>query len=608
MSADNFGTYDFETYKWTKPLCVGVYFGDNETDFYLNRNNPLDVARTAIEMMLDIADEYDVKQWWAHNGGKFDALLIIEALKSMPDCEAEGIVAGGRIISLRITEHTSGVVIDLKDSYAVIQSNLAKALESFEIPHKKHFTKEFYASLETDSMGMCKLSDDELERGCLDDCRALHALLTKVSGMFVDWGGKLKGTFSSSALSVVKSEVDIPRHDGEQWANLSCRQAYFGGRVEVFNHAPSFKLREYDVTSSYPWSMAQDLPWELVGREDDGYNANPKFLSICYATVNVPAMHIPPLPFSPPTGGLFFPVGNWAGWFTQAELCYARDCGVKVTVHNSVCYTRAKPFSAYINKLFADKALATGARREFDKLCLNGSYGKLAEKPEKEILKIFASSEDGICYVRESNDPTQCTPLVDNDYSVISEKRFQWPSHTHYAAASFITAYSRILLHRHLCAADYPVYCDTDSIHCQFGKCLDTHVNEDLGGLKVELDSYKGRYYAPKLYELHPDKGEPVYASKGFPVNPEAFRQIVTGNKVGKRRMQLVKTQLRKQSAPMMIEAIDNMKDWAGNSAKRRVISDCETTPWDVEDLIEGRHLDSRSPLAPPSKPKRKKR
>ena len=445
-----------------------------------------------------------------------------------------------------------------------------------------------------------KHSDGKLERGTIADCEALHSLLATVSGMFAEWGGTLKSTFSASALSVVKASVAIPSHKGIQDINSLCRLAFHGGRVEVFDHAPKEWLREYDFTSSYPWAMTQSLPWEFIGKEE-GLSTVKQSLSICYASVDVPPQWIPPLPYSPVGGGLFFPTGKWSAWFTQAELEYAADnCGCSVKVHHSIRYTSARPFAAYVAKLFADKAQASGARRSFDKLCLNGSFGKLAQKPESSLLRVFNDSAEGRKFAKANSG--HCKVISPNDYTAITEEKMQWPAHTHYAAASFITAYSRILLHKAFVQAKSLAYGDTDSIHCVRTPALERGNGEELGGLKIELDDYQARFYAPKLYVLMPRNGKPFYASKGFPVSPEDFEALVAGKAVGRRRILAAKSQLRelrqKKGVPTMLEPEENMKQWNGYSAKRRALPIGQTAPWSVQEILEGKHSEQKSPLA----------
>lgn len=649
-----FGTYDFETYDWTKPLCADLYDGSTHA-FALDRKDPMAVCRALLHEM----EASEVTTFWAHNGGKYDALFLVECIRQLKGWRCDGAVAAGRIINLRvITPHSS---FSLKDSYAVIQSGLESALKSFEIPHAKVFTKEEYARLDTlkeccakqpdkhsaaqpykfsckgDTLlhrwSMRDFDDDKLKRGCQADTEALHALVTKAAEMFSEWGGQLKSTFSASALTVVKAQVKkpLPSHDGKQGFNDIGKKTYAGGRVEVFQHTPKGLQTEVDVTSSYPWSMTQPLPWQLYGWDKPDLYASDR-LQLVYARVEVPNQYIPPLPFVPPTGGLYFPWGTWSGWFTSAELVYAiEQCGVNAKLLEAVSYTVQQPFKQFVETVFADKQTATGARREFDKLVLNGCYGKFAQKPENTRLMMFDSAEEGIKWAR-ANAAKEPTPL-NGSRTAWSVKTYRWPAQTHYALASFITAYSRILLHKHLThAARWSKalsYCDTDSVHAAQTVDWSSKLNTELGGLKVELERYRARFYAPKLYELHPVSTRPAmtltaeaqyyrephaldryevtpashFASKGFPVNAEAFQRIVNGERVGnpKGRMQLVKTQVRKGGGVKHLSEDETAKQWSGRSNKRRALQGSETgdtEPWHVSDIYEGTHLDQLSPAA----------
>lgn len=630
----SFGTYDFETYQWTKPICFGMYyerlipgFPDNPIpvkDFFIDRHSNLHVAVYGLKMLEEASFADEIKTWWAHNGGKYDILFFIDALKhpSFAGWKCDGSVAAGRVISLRI--NSGRCSFELKDSFAVIQSSLDKALESFEIPVKKVFTKADYEAIEhcpicetserlmqgkkltqfvTRHTCMLSHSDEKLEVGCLADCEGLYGLLQKAQSMFEEWGGALKSTFSSSALSVVKASIGkpLPSHEGNQWANDVCRNAYHGGRVEVYKHKPKGLLREYDINSSYPASMSKPLPWELLGYGKPDLYA-PGQMSVIYATVNVPKQYIPPLPYVPASGGLFFPYGIWSAWFTSVELQYAIEkCGVDATFHEAINYSTETHFEPFIDKVFKVKAESKGAKREFTKLVLNGCYGKFGQKPENSKLKVFASRADAIAweYENASKNPEQISP----DGTALSHDVFRWPKQTHYAMASTITAYSRILLHSYLTGRFNLSYCDTDSIHCTKDPMLDSFCNDKLGNLKVELDEYQGRFYAPKLYRLNPESGKVVYASKGFPVSAEAFERIVRGEHVGnpKGRMQLIKTMLKRGANVTHLDEDQTAKVWSGRSNKRFAIPgnpEGDTQPWNVRELQEGKHIDQQSPIS----------
>lgn len=625
-----FGTYDFETYDWTKPLCADAYCPVGENAFQhaysIDREDPVTVVRN----LLFELEASEVNEWWAHNGGKYDALFMVDVVKQLKGWKCDGAVAAGRIINLRVMSPHSTFV--LKDSYAVIQSSLDKALESFQISHKKVFTKDDYKAINEDKRGMRMFSDEKLKLGCQADTEALHALICKARDLFEEWGGSLKSTFSASALSVVRAQVGKPlaTHEGNQWANDIGKKAYCGGRVEIFKHSPDFFLNEVDVTSSYPWSMSKKLPWHLIGWDKPDLYSDSKE-QLVYARVNVPEQYVPPLPYVPPSGGLFFPWGEWSGWFTSAELRYAIEyCNVDALLHEAVSYTSEQPFESFIQTVFTEKQISIGARREFCKLVLNGCYGKFAQKPENTRLLMFDSAEQGLKWAREHANK-QPEPLSASN-TAWSFKTFRWPKQTHYALASFITGYSRILLHKHLIHAGTGLsYCDTDSVHGSRLTDWRPFINDKLGGLKLELEQYIARFYAPKLYELHPradnadasqymrpvNKGDhnAHYASKGFPVDAESFRRIVEGERVGNKlgRMQLLKTQLRKDSGVRHLGEDETRKQWSGRSNKRFAIPNSptgDTKPWHVRELHEGAHEQQQSPIAPvrPVGPKARRR
>ncbi len=184
----------------------------------------------------------------------------------------------------------------------------------------------------------------------------------------------------------------------------------------------------------------------------------------------------------------------------------------------------------------------------------------------------------------------------------------RWPKHTHYALASFVTAYSRIRWHQGAVLCGRVAYGDTDSLHFDRERVGPAPVGNGLGDWACKRPSFSGRYYAPKLYSMELPDGEKVYASKGFPVSAAAFARIVEGERVGnpKGRMQLVKTQLKRDAPVRHLTEAETAKQWYGHSVKRFAIPghpEGETEAWDVRDLHEGLHAKQNSPLAPKHRP-----
>lgn len=594
----NRGAFDFECYDWVNPRCCGLLYGvkgERQWDFFVDERNedPKSIARNVLQFMSTFPA--DTKQWWAHNGGKFDVLFLLEALEPL-GFNASAFVSGGRVITLKV--HTPNGTFSIQDSYSVIPSSLKKAAESFQCDSRKIFTDDDY------SQDVRTWSLQRLEDGCRADCEVVLELLDKAETLFESEGGKLKTTFSSSAFSVVQSHANIVDMRKHEHTNRVARRSYHGGRVEVYKHTPQYNISEWDINSSYPASMSRVLPWEFRGfysRNRSAHLYSSGHEGMVEASIFVSSQYLPVLPWRHPVDdGLYFPTGQWRAWFSACELRYAVSVGsAKINkIFGFLDFKAKQPFEAMIASFYKLKAESTGAKREFYKLCLNGSYGKFAQKPEKEELRIFSSEKDALAYVHEEKNRRKCRFVSKDNLKYITRDVFGWSKQTHFALASYITAYSRILLHGFLSNAKRIAYADTDSVHADASS--DLPVSNALGALKLERKNIRAIYAAPKIYSLASLDGseETHYALKGFPVDASSFAEVISEGSVTRERMALAKSQLRKGSAPMRVK---DSKTWSGRSMKRRPLygtADGDTEPWHVKDLLNDAHKKALSPVA----------
>lgn len=547
--------------------------------------NTKDIARNALITMHTVAKSCNVWDWYAHNGGKYDALFMLAAAEEM-GWEAKAIISGGRMIQLRVKPMHELKWLCLNDSMAIVQSSLKNAANDFALKSSKLLGEEDY------SVDVRLWSRERLESGCKADCMLVLELLDKVESLVLQWGGKLKLTFSAIALSIVQNRVDLETVRVPQ--NLTARESYCGGRVEVFHHAPQHELTEFDVTSSYPWSMTQPLPWKYTHSTMGAKHAEKAMReesAIVFAKVSVPeSTYVPSLPYRHEEGGVFFPTGEWGAWFTSVELRHAMSHGVKVRPILADVYTTEKPFESFVSEVFETKRTAKGALRNFAKLILNGCYGKFAQRPEKEIVEIFGDDAQALEAIMKAPNGTirilsQYTPRY------ISRKSVKWPRQTHYALASFITAHSRILLHKALITAKGLAYTDTDSVHASTETVYDT--GEKLGQLKIEIPAMQGQYFSAKLYRLTtPEKT--IHASKGFEVKGDIFARMVQGETIEREQMRLAKTMLREEMK-LKVTRPTTARTWRGLSMKRAVLDNGDTRPWTMQELLKNRHLSSKS-------------
>lgn len=610
------GAYDFEAWEWVNPRCCGLLWGaagSRDWSFVVDEacTKPDDVPVEVLHTMMRVADAGGPRDWWAHNGGKYDVCFLLDAVVRL-GWAVTGFVAAGRAVVLHVRAPRRKTVLRLFDSMALVPSSLAAAAKDFELVTQKLLTKEDY------SVDVRHWSRERLETGCRADCEVVLELVDRVESLLEGYGGGLRATFASAAMTVLESRAELPDLRSYRAWNQVARKAYCGGRVEVFHHRPQAALCELDVNSSYPWSMTQKLPlrplgpaenrrqlWRVLqGEEESG---------VVDATVTVPECAVPPLPFLHEDGGMFFPTGSWRAWFAAPELKYAATQGVKVVPHQALRFTAELPFWVFVDELYRLKQTSSGAKKSLAKFLLNSCYGKFGQRPERENLRVFHTREEGVDFMLqrcrrceradEMCDVCQdrCRPLgraADGfpDERFMAVKIERWAKRTHYALAACVTAHSRVLLHRYLVRAEGLAYCDTDSVHAGVETAARVETGPSLGQLKVELPLLWARYYAPKLYELHPaNDGEPHYACKGFPVTELDFRAAVAQEGVRVERMTLVKQQLAKGGK---VRRGPVHRFWAGNSTKRCPLPDGSTRAWSADELRAGAHVQARSPLA----------
>jgi hypothetical protein len=291
------------------------------------------------------------------------------------------------------------------------------------------------------------------------------------------------------------------------------------------------------------------------------------------------------------------------------ELAYARRLGVRVEPVSGQAYTWKQPFQDFVRRVYRLKASAPkGALRSFAKDTLNGCYGKWGEDQEKETLLIFATDAEALDFITRA--PAGTVNKLDQvgdplDHRFLTQLSTRWTWNTHYALAAHVTAYSRIKLHKRMMKAKGLAYVDTDATHARRDNAVKTGAR--LGDWKVELDGYRAKFWAPKIYELH--KGtQHTYAAKGFTLKADKatktnrgksaaakFRAVVSGQGLSLSRNILLKTQLRRKGA---VAREKESKRWGGRSRKRRALKDGSTVPWTVAELQGRRHEDAKSPLA----------
>lgn len=483
------------------PFVWGVY--DGEQFYYFWGETQKECCDDFIRHLEGEVAEGENIIVYAHNGGKFDFLFLYEYM------EPELMVVNGRIA----VAYLCGGAVELRDSFMIMPIPL-KEFEKDEIEYWK---------MEKEHRNNYK---NEIIRYLRKDVVSLHELVTA----FIERFG-LQLTMASTAFKEIrKTGYEITR-TGEPY-DKHFRQFYYGGRVQCFKTGNYEGVLSFvDINSAYPYAMVHNH-WYGSGflehvRLPDGDNGS------WFAEIS--AISAGSLPVR--ADKLYFPNDDnkrtyyATGWEINAGL----ETGtLKIKkVHRVFKPNQKNNFREYIEKYYKEKAefKAKGLDVKenkigyiFAKLLQNSGYGKFAQDGrdfKKFCIVPFGEWPESV----EGVEPWQWYS-DQNGYSFFyrdePEDRF-----FNVATAASITGFVRAYLWKAICAAEEPLYCDTDSLIC---RKFNGPLGKDLGQWDLEANLTEAHIAGRKMYAVKTTEGKYKVASKGVRLT---FDEIKNGVKNG---------------------------------------------------------------------------
>jgi len=504
---------DFETDPFLEnripvPFAWDFYNGDGHFSHWETKawEKPGECERKLVNLLHNITDSYVI---YAHNGGKFDFLYIIDAL------EGRIKIINGRIVEAFLDIHT------LRDSYAILPIPLSASGEKQDID---------YRLMERDVRENHK---DEIMRYLLADTEALFKL---VSAFVDEFGDRL--TIGGTAMRELKKfheyETLSPAMDSQY------RQFYYGGRCQCFETGIiNTRVEGYDINSSYPDTMKNKI--HPMGAEClvKG-RIEPKTAFVVWTGANngaVPVRFPDRLDFTvedskdTPKGAFYSTIHEFEAGLETGTIKPRK-------VLETYNFYQVGSFDDFIDHFYTSrlKAKAEGDKFHeiFYKLILNSAYGKFAQNPENFQDSIILPDGEVPPIVDENEPEKNYAPVVKHQNFIIWGRPSPIKRYLNVATAASITGGSRATLLRGLSAANRPLYCDTDSILCNgFSGTIDS---KRLGGWKHEFTGEQIAIAGKKLYAVMGEKdGEFTclkMASKGVKLNPLAIFYIAKGDTV----------------------------------------------------------------------------
>lgn len=500
------------------PFAACLYGDDFEIVIW--EENRAKFVKKVIDAIVSLPDEYTI---WAHNGGRFDFLFLIHALRGAVSFKGRGIMVA------RVGAH------ELRDSFHIIPEKLAALQkEAFDYQKLRKHKRVDYR--------------DDIIRYMVSDCRYL---LDAVRTFIAKFGFRV--SIGQAAMYELRKHYKVDKFSAHWDAYI--REYFFGGRVECLKGkgewVGDYKL--YDVNSMYPYVMAN---YEHPIGHRNTYNIRAGEPGTHTVFIKLECDNNGALIARSPEGettarithGVFqttiweYRVALKYGLIKNCRFIHCLDCIKRTTFADFILpiYEGRTRTKAHLRELKAAGLQGTPEWIETNKddimlkLLMNNSYGKFAQDPRR-YKEHYLTNPDEM-------PPDDWFPKGGNKLAFLNyESDLYWiwekPNpgfrFNNVGTAASITGASRAVLLEALQKARGAIYCDTDSIIASALPGVDLSQTA-LGAWDIEQEFSAVIVTGKKQYACKVNGGKETIKmrSKGTPsseLNWDKFRELLDG-------------------------------------------------------------------------------
>ena len=238
----DFCVFDIESYNFNEVYAIGMYNGKEYTSHIAKpiknriRNNNI-----FIKFLLDNLENNS--KTYAHYGGSFDFLFILDYVNSCNDSEIVSIKLINSKIGKLIIRYENKI-LEFLDSSLILPASLYNLTKDFDVVHKK-------LKLDYD-LG---LEDSRLAEYLRNDCMGLYEVLE--ASKLTDRLTIASNSMNTFLNNFYNRRFDLKVSNNSDTQDSIFREGYIGGRVELYKKY-GISLNYYDVNSLYPYVMRKN--------------------------------------------------------------------------------------------------------------------------------------------------------------------------------------------------------------------------------------------------------------------------------------------------------------------------------------------------------------
>jgi DNA polymerase type B, organellar and viral len=512
--------WDIETEDWDTFVVGSLWTEDCGVEIYRNED---DFA----EALLSLPQGYNA---WAHAGGRFDVLWLLDWCKRNGRIPAAQIrLSGSSIASLAIRK---GPVF--RDSNRLMPMSLAQASTMFEGERKEKL--ELPCRCGRDCGGYCSITRgmtgkerERVEAYLVKDIESLRDTLVNLNEYCASHSLVMSGTVASTAWNTAKVSCGIWDTSWDSRAYRFARLGYYGGRTEV-GRTVAERVYRYDRVSAYPAALSLDVPTGEMRLVYDRRIAKRVWSlqrqGFYRVSIDVPEQIAPPLPIRL-DNRLAYPWGKISGVWSRDEILRAEETGAKIlAIEAAIVWEKEEPLlKPHIEHCFSLREKAeTKSLKTWLKFIANSLTGAFAQDPEQDVVALGEEYAD-----RQGYEP------VGNYDWIWRRKVFRISERAHVQWAGVLTARARIELNRQIThAGDSWCYSDTDSVIST--KPLTRNIGDSLGAWKFEGEATQFEAIAPKVYTYMDESAARYARAKGIPDAVREWDRINAGEEIALNR------------------------------------------------------------------------